>query len=111
MDVIEENIKHKIICQILYLKITSFDANKNSDILTVMKVLQKTSEEVINLIILFHKYVAKIMGFLRDKELFYINEIIELALHPSDLIKMCLDAVEYIQEESAKTIANVALVE
>ena len=58
--------------------------------------LKKTPEEANRLITEFHKEVAKITGMLIDKEIFSVEEIIEIVLIPKELLERCLEAIDLI---------------
>jgi len=58
--------------------------------------LKKTPEEANRLITEFHQKVANITGMLIDKEIFSVEEIIEIVLIPKELLERCLEAIDLI---------------
>ena len=77
----------------MFLKIKNFNVNKNSDIEFIMNAQKITSEEVIKLIKMFHKYALKMVNLISDKEIFTIDEIIEFLVIPSEFLQTCHEAV------------------
>lgn len=95
----DEEKKRTLLASIIYRKIQNLGEIEKVEL---GRYFIKTPEESDRLINEFHQEVTRITSMLIDKDVFSIEEIVEIVFNPIELLDRCLEAVELLQNESNK---------
>lgn len=91
----DEEDKSAILGDIIYYKILNLGKSNATELI---KDHNKTPEEANRLIIKGPGEVGKITAMLIDKDIFSIEEIIEIIVDPKEFYERCLEAIDLLIE-------------